>query len=363
MNLSWDSATVSNGSHIISVVAYDAAGNSSQSTVGVNVANPSSTPQPPAPTPTGTPPYFINFNIGPVSGLQVPVTASVDCGGVTCPTFTYDWDWGDGTHGPGTTESEIHTYASGGSKSITLTVLLNGSSVGSTTRSVTLTNPDLPPTVDGTCTPSPNTWQMQVVDASTDDGPDGDALPGDGNSTLKIVIDWGDGSTKTITTRGATANHTYLTKAPLGTYTVTQSAIDSKLQKVSRTCVATVASFQITGLVVKQKNEHATAGGLGLREAHEGLDDRQVHVHTGERKLRVCGSQAGCLCGRRDEDQVHVPGDADHRGPGQPPQRAPGQQRHHRDQTVMSASGEQMSEMRITKGYVERNRFAVAGGG
>ena len=137
MNLSWDSATVSNGSHMISVAAYDAAGNSSQSTVGVNVANPS----------------FVTFNIGPVSGLQVPVTAFVDCGGVTCPTFTYDWDWGDGSHGPGTTESEIHTYASGGSKSITLTVLLNGSSVGSTTQSVpTLFNPDLPPTAKGNCT-------------------------------------------------------------------------------------------------------------------------------------------------------------------------------------------------------------------
>ena len=88
--------------------------------------------------------YFVNFNIGPVSGLQVPVTATVDCGGVTCPSFTYDWDWGDGTQALGATASETHTYASGGSESITLTVLLNGSSVGSATRSVRLFNPDLP---------------------------------------------------------------------------------------------------------------------------------------------------------------------------------------------------------------------------
>src|SRR5207249_12161117 len=39
MSLSWNSKTVSDGSHTISVVAYDAAGNSSQSTVQVNVAN------------------------------------------------------------------------------------------------------------------------------------------------------------------------------------------------------------------------------------------------------------------------------------------------------------------------------------
>ena len=39
MHLSWDSATVSNGSHTIAVTAYDAAGNSSQSTAQVNVSN------------------------------------------------------------------------------------------------------------------------------------------------------------------------------------------------------------------------------------------------------------------------------------------------------------------------------------
>ena len=94
--------------------------------------------------------YFVNFNIGPVSGLDVPVTATVDCGGATCPAFTYDWDWGDGTQALGATASETHTYASGGSKSITLTVKLNGNgSVGSATRSVTFINPNLPPTVDG----------------------------------------------------------------------------------------------------------------------------------------------------------------------------------------------------------------------
>ena len=80
MNLSWDSTTVSNGSHMISVVAYDAAGNSSQSTAQVNVATrtrqvgaryinsstrggpsaqrgPTPTPQPPpTPQPTATRP-------------------------------------------------------------------------------------------------------------------------------------------------------------------------------------------------------------------------------------------------------------------------------------------------------------------
>ena len=74
---------------------------------------------------------------------------------------------------------------------------------------------------------------MKLVDRSTDDGPDADTLPGDGEATLQIVVDWGDGSTKTITKQGAIVKHIYLLP---GTYTVTHTAIDAKLQKDVRRC-------------------------------------------------------------------------------------------------------------------------------
>ena len=88
-------------------------------------------------------------------------------------------------HGSGDPTS--HPYAAGGTKTITLTVKLasNGKKVGSSTRSLTLANPDLAPTAAATCTWDANTWQMTVVDASSDDGADADAVPPDGNATRR----------------------------------------------------------------------------------------------------------------------------------------------------------------------------------
>ncbi len=68
--------------------------------------------------------------------------------------------------GPNTsTNTGVHTYGTGGSKSITLTVFLqsNGKKVGSATRSVTLANPDMPPVAAGTCTPDTNAWTMTIT--------------------------------------------------------------------------------------------------------------------------------------------------------------------------------------------------------
>ena len=210
--------------------------------------------------------YPVTFGIA-VSGPQVTVTAAVECGG-TCPTFAYNWDWGDGSlHG--TANPDNHTYASGGSKSITLTVLLNGKNAGSATRSFTISNPNPPltflPDPNATCTAAgaplecctgvgtgtcpnpctwhPETWTMDVAAAASG-----------GNSPLQIVMRWGDSSDPKII-RGASAfvHHTYLTinDAP---YTVTMRAIDARLQSVVATCPveATPARFQITGTVLAE---------------------------------------------------------------------------------------------------------------
>jgi len=210
--------------------------------------------------------YGVTFTTATVpNSLTVNVDAAVDCGpGVTCPDFLYDWNWGDAT-AHGAADPDSHTYLTAGMKSITLTVRLDvvnpadRLAVGTSTRNVTFPNPDLPPTAAGTCTWTANTWNMNVLDSSTDDGPDADTAP-DVSPTLQVIVDWGDGTLKTFGTAGASLNHTY---ARVGNFTVTQKVIDSKLQVSSTTCAAhaTPAYFTIGGTV---KN---SAGTLNLASA------------------------------------------------------------------------------------------------
>ena len=192
-------------------------------------------------------PVTFTYTMGSPNTLSVAVLALVTCP-ETCPSFSYDWDWGDGSaHGSG--QAAWHTYAAGGRHSTRLTVTLYGRVVGSVTRSIVLETPDLPPTADGTCTWDQNTWTMIFVDASTDDGPDVDTSAGDGNGSLQIVINWGDGGMKSISTQGATVSHTYLRP---GRFTVNYRAIDRKLQQASRTCSvdATPTYFTVGGRVL-----------------------------------------------------------------------------------------------------------------
>ena len=134
MNLSWDSATVSNSSHVISVVAYDAAGNSSQSTVQVNVANPTSSPSatpPPTSTPTPTPtpvgdtkPPTVAIT-SPSSGATVSKTVGVNVSasdnvGVTMTKYLVDGGIVGDFSPPSTNLSWDSTTVSNGSHMISV---------------------------------------------------------------------------------------------------------------------------------------------------------------------------------------------------------------------------------------------------
>lgn len=204
--------------------------------------------------------YPVTFTTSvPANGLTVNVVASVNCSGA-CPPLTYDWDWdndGPAGNGPETTASASHTYATAGAKSIKLTVSIAAGTVGSVTRSVTIANPDLPPVANATCAWDANTWNMGVTDTSTDDGPDGDMLPGDGS--MQIVVDWGDGTAKDYT---VPYSHVY---SKTGTFPVTLKATDSKLQTSTYTCTtsATPAYFTIDGTVKKS----VAAGGANIASA------------------------------------------------------------------------------------------------
>lgn len=173
------------------------------------------------------------------SGLTVNATAQVDCGGA-CPTFTYDWVWGDGLSDLGSTVTKSHTYLTAGLKSITLTVKLSGLAVGSATRSLRLTELDSAPVALANCTGwNANTWTLTVIDQSTDT---------DSTPVQTIAVDWGDGSTKSTGAQGGTFTHTYNSA---GTYTVTDKAIDTALKSSTYTCSPspTAAAFTIGGTV------------------------------------------------------------------------------------------------------------------
>jgi len=184
--------------------------------------------------------YQVTFNsvvTSTVGGFDVAVNAVVNCGGA-CPTLDYDWDWGDGTAN-GTGNPASHSYTSGGSKTITLTVKSSGLTVGTVTRNVTGTALDAPPTASATCTWEADTWTMTVVDGSTDD----DVTP-----VSRIVVDWGDGTLKAVGGQGGTFTHTYLTA---GTFTPTVRAVDTAAKGSTYTCGtnATPMYFTISGTV------------------------------------------------------------------------------------------------------------------
>lgn len=211
--------------------------------------------------------YPVTFTAS-ASGLTVSVAASVTCGG-TCPSLTYDWNWGDGTAN-GTGASTSHPYAAAGTKTISLTVKLTTGlkTVGTVARNITILNPDGIPVAAGTCTWDANTWNMGVLDTSTDDGPDADTA-NDAPPALQIVVDWGDSTAKSIGTQGATFSHVY---AKSGTFTVTQRATDAKLQTSTTTCSppATPKYFVIKG-TVKNRLGTAALGGATVQFLRGGI--------------------------------------------------------------------------------------------
>lgn len=157
----------------------------------------------------GNTPPTASFTATPSSGT-LPLTvafdasASTDVGG---SIVTYAWNFGDGGTSQSTTPTTSRLYTTAGTYTVTLTVTDNQGATNSTTRTVTVNTPNLPPTADFQFAPSTGSAPLFVFfDGSLSTDPDG--------PIASYTWDFGDG---TAAGSGQTPTHIFATA---GTYTV-----------------------------------------------------------------------------------------------------------------------------------------------
>jgi PKD repeat protein len=173
-------------------------------------------------------PPVANFTFS-CTGLACTFDASSSTAQVTA---TFGWNWGDGT-AAGAGRTATHSYATGGTRSVILTVTDAGGS-STRTQSVTVTAPNTPPVVSAGPNETAVTGLLYTLSASFTDAT--------ANGPWSYTISWGDGSTSsgTRTIQGAfTAGHTYITILPRS-YTITVRVTDAAGASGSASKVVTV---------------------------------------------------------------------------------------------------------------------------
>jgi PKD repeat protein len=139
---------------------------------------------------------------------------------------SWAWDFGDGTTGTGATAS--HTYATGGTFAVVLTVTDNEGATGTVTHSVVAVAPNQAPTA-AFSTSAANL--VASFDASNSSDPDG--------TVASYNWDFGDGSTGT----GKTPSHTY---GAAGSFVVALTVTDDRGATNSVTHSITVSAANVT---------------------------------------------------------------------------------------------------------------------
>jgi PKD repeat protein len=187
---SWDSTAVSDGPHTVNAQATDSEANVGSDSVNVTVDNVN---EPPVAS--------FTYNCTGLS-CDFDGTGSYDTDGTIA---AYDWDFGDGSpHGSGATAN--HTYATGNTYSVVLTVTDDDTATGQDAQAVNVNESPV----------------ASFIFSCTDLSCDFDATASyDPDGTI-VAFDWdfGDGSQHGS---GATASHTY---ADGGVWTVVLTVTD-----------------------------------------------------------------------------------------------------------------------------------------
>jgi len=174
-------------------------------------------------------------------GVAFDGGASADSDGSVA---SYAWDFGDGS----AVASEVaptHTYAAGGTYTVTLTVTDDRGAVGTSTATVTVT----PPRVNATPTASFTSTVDHLAVAV-----DGTASSDADGAVASYRWDFGDG---TIAATGSTTGHTY---AAAGTYTVTLTVTDGEGATGTSTGTVTVAPAPPANVAPTASFTSATTG-------------------------------------------------------------------------------------------------------
>ena len=151
--------------------------------------------------------------------VAVDATASTDPDGTVA---SYAWDFGDGTQGTGVTAA--HTYAASNSYVITLTVTDDQGATATTTQTVVVTKPNVPPVAAFTATP---TKLSVAFDASASADSDG--------SIVSYSWDFGDSTSGT----GVSPTHVY---GAAGTFNAVLTVTDNSGATTSLTKAVTVVA-------------------------------------------------------------------------------------------------------------------------
>jgi PKD repeat protein len=171
-------------------------------------------------------------NVAPTASFTVSCAQNV-CGfdgrGSTdenAPTLTYSWNFGNGRTGSGPVPS--HTYTSANTYTVTLTVRDEYGLTGTTTRTVTITEPA------GNVAPTPVINPPACAGLVCNISGVGSADPNTGD-TFSYLWSFGDGTSST----SSASSHTF---PAAGTYTVTLTVTDGWGRSASTTRTVTVTA-------------------------------------------------------------------------------------------------------------------------
>jgi PKD repeat protein len=153
-------------------------------------------------------------------------TASYDPDGTV---VSWSWNFGDGPSGVGSTTA--HTYSTAGNYTVTLTVTDNSGSTGTATAQIKITG--LAPVLSITpSTMTPTSGQTVTISITASD---------QYGSIVTTKVDWGDGTTATLSGSPTSDSHTYTVSGSANKpYTITVTVTNNSGQSTSATSTVTV---------------------------------------------------------------------------------------------------------------------------